>query len=90
MIRLGGFASRVPPESTAIVAREHPYIIHLMTTWTDPADSARCTAWAKQAFEILRPLGPAGAYLNFVGDEGQDRIRATFGDAGYQRKNHFY
>lgn len=85
LIRLGGYASRVPPESTAVVARDHPYIIHLMTTWTDPADTARCTAWAGQAFEILRPLGPASAYLNFVGDEGQDRIRATFGDAGYQR-----
>ncbi|WP_046317448.1 FAD-binding oxidoreductase [Mycobacterium sp. UM_Kg1] len=85
LIRLGGYASRVPPESTAVVAREHPYIIHLMATWTDPADSARCTAWAGQAFEILRPLGPASAYLNFVGDEGQDRIRATFGDAGYRR-----
>lgn len=85
LIRLGGYASRVPAESTAVVTREHPYIIHLMTTWTDPADSARCTAWAGQAFEILRPLGPAGAYLNFVGDEGQDRIRATFGDAGYLR-----
>ncbi|OBY32324.1 FAD-binding oxidoreductase [Mycolicibacter kumamotonensis] len=85
LIRLGGYASRVPPEATAVATREHPYIIHLMTTWTDPADTARCTAWAGQAFEILRPLGPAGAYLNFVGDEGQDRIRATFGDAGYQR-----
>jgi len=85
LIRLGGYASRVPPEATAVATREHPYIIHLMTTWTDPADTARCTAWAGQAFEILQPLGPAGAYLNFVGDEGQDRIRATFGDAGYQR-----
>jgi FAD/FMN-containing dehydrogenase len=85
LIRLGGYASRVPPEATAVATREHPYIVHLMTTWTDPADTARCTAWAGQAFEILRPLGPAGAYLNFVGDEGQDRIRATFGDAGYQR-----
>lgn len=85
LIRLGGYASRVAPDSTAVVAREHPYIIHLMATWTDPADSARCMAWAGQAFEILRPLGPASAYLNFVGDEGQDRIRATFGDTGYQR-----
>ncbi|MGV0747435.1 FAD-binding oxidoreductase [Mycolicibacter minnesotensis] len=85
LIRLGGYASRVPEESTAIVARQHPYIIHLMATWTDAGESARCTAWARQAFEILRPLGPDSAYLNFVGDEGQDRIRATFGDAGYQR-----
>ncbi|HEU0191000.1 MAG TPA: FAD-binding oxidoreductase [Mycobacterium sp.] len=85
LIRLGGFASRIAPEATAVPNRQHPYIIHLMTTWTDPADSERCKAWAGQAYEILRPLGPTGAYLNFVGDEGQDRIRASFGDEAYRR-----
>lgn len=85
VIRLGGYASRVAPDATAVPTRSYPYIIHLMATWTDPADTDRCTAWAGQAFEILRPLGPASAYLNFVGDEGQDRIRASFGDATYQR-----
>lgn len=85
LIRLGGVAGRVAPEATAVVSRNHPYIVHLMTTWTDPAATQRCQAWATQAYEILRPLGPAGAYLNFVGDEGQDRIRATFGDAAYRR-----
>ncbi len=85
LIRLGGAASRVAAEATAVPARHHPYIIHVMTTWTDPADTQRCQAWARHAHEILHPLGPAGAYLNFVGDEGQDRIRASFGDAAYRR-----
>ena len=85
LIRLGGAAGRVAQEATAVADRHQPYIIHLMATWTDPADTARCTAWAGQAYQILRPLGPGGAYLNFVGDEGRDRIRASFGDTGYQR-----
>lgn len=85
LIRLGGFAGRVAPDATAIATRNHPYIIHLMVTWTDPDDTERCKAWAGQAFEILRPLGPKSAYLNFVGDEGQERIRESFGDASYRR-----
>ncbi|HEU4361431.1 MAG TPA: FAD-binding oxidoreductase [Mycobacterium sp.] len=85
VIRLGGVASRVAPEATAVVTRHHPYIIHLMTTWIEPADTTRCKGWAGQAHEILRPLGPSGVYLNFVGDEGPDRVRASFGDAAYQR-----
>jgi hypothetical protein len=85
LIRLGGFAGRVAADTTPVVTRHHPYIVHLMTTWTDPGDTERCTAWAGQAYEILRPLGPAGAYLNFVGDEGQERIRASFGEDAYQR-----
>jgi FAD/FMN-containing dehydrogenase len=46
---------------------------------------AGCKTWAGQAYEILRTLGPAGAYLNFVGDEGQERIRASFGEHAYRR-----
>ncbi len=85
LIRLGGFPSRVPPETTAFSARNHPYIVHLITTWTDPADTQRCKSWTNDAYEMLRHFGPAGAYLNFVGDEGHDRIRASFGEATYRR-----
>ncbi len=85
LIRLGGFPSRVSPEATAFSARDHPYIVHLITTWTDPAATAECKSWADEAYETLRPLGPASAYLNFVGDEGQARIRASFGEVNYRR-----
>lgn len=85
LIRLGGFPSRVPPEATAFSARNHPYIVHLITTWTDPADTERCKAWTNAAHDTLRPFGPAGAYLNFVGDEGQARIRDSFGEVTYRR-----
>ena len=85
VIGLGGFSSRVPPQATAFSARDHPYIVHLITTWTDPADTQRCTSWTNDAYETLRPLGPASAYLNFVGDEGQARIRASFGEVTYRR-----
>ncbi|HTY32524.1 FAD-binding oxidoreductase [Mycobacterium sp.] len=85
VIRLGGFPSRVPPEATAFSARNHPYIVHLITTFTDPADAERCKSWTDEAYETLRPLGPASTYLNFVGDEGQARIRASFGEVTYRR-----
>ncbi len=85
LIRLGGVPSRVPPQATAFSGRDHPYIVHLITTWTDPADTERCKSWTHEAYETLRPLGPASAYLNFVGDEGQDRIRASFGEVTYRR-----
>jgi FAD/FMN-containing dehydrogenase len=85
LIRLGGISSRVPPEASAFSTRNHPYIVHLITTWTDPADTERCKAWTDEAYAILRPLGPASAYLNFVGDEGQARIRASFGDVVFER-----
>ena len=85
LIRLGGFSSRVPRQAAAFSTRDHPYIVHLITTWTDPADTQRCKSWTDEAYETLRPLGPASVYLNFVGDEGQARIRASFGEVAYRR-----
>ncbi len=85
LIRLGGFPSRVPPQATAFSTRNHPYIVRLITTWTDPADTERSKSWTNEAYETLRPLGPASVYLNFVGDEGQARIRASLGEVTYQR-----
>ncbi|HXH89479.1 MAG TPA: BBE domain-containing protein [Gaiellaceae bacterium] len=35
--------------------------------------------------DSFAPYATGGVYLNFVGDEGQERVRAAFGEAGYAR-----
>ncbi len=85
LIRLGGVPSRVPPQATAFGPRRYPYLVHLITTWTDRGDTERCKSWTDEAYKSLRPLGPLGVYLNFVGDEGPLRIRASFGEVNYRR-----
>lgn len=44
----------------------------------DPANSALITGWAKDYFEALHPYGAGGGYINFMMEEGEDRIRATY------------
>ncbi len=51
----------------------------------DPANTDHITAWAKNYWEALHPYGAGGAYVNFMMEgEGEDRIRATYGD-NYER-----
>jgi Berberine and berberine like len=88
VIRLGGEPSRVPPEATGFDSRRHPYLVHLITAWTDTAQMAQCIEWTNAAFQRLKPFAPEGAYLNFIGDEGQDRVRASFGEKAYARLAH--
>jgi FAD/FMN-containing dehydrogenase len=46
----------------------------------DPANADHVTAWARNYWEALHPYGAGGAYVNFMmEDEGQERIRATYG-----------
>jgi FAD/FMN-containing dehydrogenase len=47
----------------------------------DPANADHITAWARSYWEALHPYGAGGAYVNFMmEDEGQERIRATYGE----------
>ncbi|RPI47491.1 MAG: FAD-binding oxidoreductase [Betaproteobacteria bacterium] len=50
----------------------------------DPANKARITDWTKAYFDALHPHSAGGAYVNFMMDEGQERVQATYGD-NYQR-----
>jgi hypothetical protein len=50
----------------------------------DPASRDRITAWAREYWEALHPFGAGGAYVNFMMEEGTDRIRATYGE-NYER-----
>ena len=36
------------------------------------------SSWAKDYYDALHPYGAGGAYVNFMMEEGEDRIRATY------------
>ena len=46
----------------------------------DPMKAASITAWAKEYLSALRPYTSGGAYVNFMMEEGQERVMATYGD----------
>jgi FAD/FMN-containing dehydrogenase len=46
----------------------------------DPANAERITEWTKEYWSALHPYSAGGAYVNFMMDEGQERIKATYGE----------
>ncbi len=50
----------------------------------DPANADNVSQWAKAYWEALHPLSEGGGYVNFMMEEGQDRILATYRE-NYQR-----
>ena len=81
----GGAPARVPPDATAFDLRDAPWNVHFLSMWPDPADDERNVAWTREVAGALKPYAAAGAYLNFLGDEGPDRVRAAFGPEKYAR-----
>jgi FAD/FMN-containing dehydrogenase len=44
----------------------------------DPANAAAISQWAQDYWEELHPTSAGGAYINFMMDEGRDRVRASY------------
>lgn len=80
----GGAVARVDPESTPMAKRDAAWVSHPFVLWEDAADDAEHMAWGRGISADLKRFASGGVYLNFIGDEGQDRVRAAFGDS-YER-----
>lgn len=68
-----------------MVNRSAPWVVHPLGMWSDPAQDERAVRWARGIRETMRPFTTGGVYLNFIGDEGRERIVAGFGEENYRR-----
>ncbi|HJP90186.1 MAG TPA: FAD-binding oxidoreductase [Candidatus Limnocylindrales bacterium] len=80
---LGGAMARVPVDATAYAHRASPIMVNIAVFYTDEEDRKRRLAWATDFFNAIRQ-GDEGAYVGFVGDEGEARIHAAYPGATYQ------
>ena len=81
----GGAVARVAEEATAFGERQAPFNIHYLSIWPDPADDDTNIAHTRTLAAAMKQWTSGGVYLNFIGDEGQDRVDAAFGEAKLAR-----
>ncbi|MDR5866149.1 FAD-binding oxidoreductase [Halomonas koreensis] len=81
---LGGEIGRVGSQDTAFAYRHAQHSVLVLRMWHDPADSGANIAWGRRCFHAAAPFLEEGAYVNYLGDEGEAKVRSAFG-ANYQR-----
>ena len=81
---INGAASRVPQDATAWNYRDANWAQVMVGVDPDPANKEKITKWTKDYFDALHPYSAGGAYVNFMMDEGEDRVKATYGE-NYER-----
>jgi FAD/FMN-containing dehydrogenase len=77
---IDGAASRVAKDATAWSYRGAKWAEVIVGVSPDPADKEKITAWARGYWEATHPYSAGGAYVNFMMEEGDERIRATYRD----------
>lgn len=75
---ISGAASRVGEEKTAWAYRDAKYAGVIVGVDPDPKNAEKITNWCKDYWDALHPFSAGGAYSNFMMDEGQERVKASY------------
>lgn len=75
---ISGAAGRVAQDKTPWAYRDAKYAGVIVGVDPDPGNANKITKWCKDYWEELHPFSSGGAYSNFMMDEGQDRVKASY------------
>lgn len=80
MYPINGAASKVSKNDTAWSYRDATWAMVMAGIDTEPENKEAITMWSRNYWNDLHPYSAGGAYINFMMEEGEDRIKATYGD----------
>jgi hypothetical protein len=80
-----GAVSRVSADATAFGHRDAPFILNVVGMWMDATQTGKHIAWARGFSQAVQPSSTGAPYVNFLGDEGEARIRAAYGKEKFAR-----
>ena len=76
---IDGAVHRVGETDTAWSCRNATWSMVIAAIDSDPANADALTEWGRAYWEAVHPYNLNGAYINFLMEEGDDRIQATYG-----------
>jgi FAD/FMN-containing dehydrogenase len=76
----GGAVSRVGQTETAYRHRNAQYDNFPASVWTDPRETEIHQQWVREWWDMMSPFSIGAEYVNNLGEEGEDRVRAAYGD----------
>jgi FAD/FMN-containing dehydrogenase len=76
---LGGAVHRVPDDATAMGWRGAKWGIHILGQWADASEDEEQIAWVRAVDAAIQPWAQEGTYLNYLTDEGEERVKESFG-----------
>jgi FAD/FMN-containing dehydrogenase len=86
MFHLGGAVRQLSDDATAFGGRSAEHAINIDAAWpTELEGGSEDIEWARAMWSALAPYSTGGVYVNFLGDEGQERVKAAYGPKKYKQ-----
>jgi hypothetical protein len=82
---LEGAVRGVGNDATAFGNRDARFVLNIVGTWPAPAASKANIDWVRATFDAITPHATRRPYVNFMGEEGQERVRAAYNTSSYDR-----
>ena len=82
---LHGAVHRSERGTSAVGFQNAAFNLLVNAKWLDPAADDENVAWARTSFASLQPFLSGGAYVNYLLDEPEERVRAAYGASVYDR-----
>ena len=81
---IGGEVARKAAGSTAFGHRDAPYLLNVLGIWTGAVGAEDHIQWVRNFTAAMAPSS-VGVYVNFLADEGQDAVRASYEPESFDR-----
>jgi FAD binding domain/Berberine and berberine like len=84
---MGGAISHVGEDDTALGRRDVAWCYHALGMWMEPDEATERShvAWTRGFAEAMAPHTVPGVYMNYTSDQGEERVRSTYGPVKYER-----
>ena len=83
--QMGGAVARVPAEATAFGSRRDEFMLNIIASTFTVEGFAEAVQWAQDLHAAIEPSLSGGSYVNFLPAEGEQRVRASYGEQTFSR-----
>lgn len=77
---IDGTAQKIGSNETPWAYRKANWAQVMVGVDPDPANNEKITKWTKDYYDAIHPYSAGGAYVNFMMEEGEDRVKASYKD----------
>jgi FAD/FMN-containing dehydrogenase len=78
---IDGAHQRLPGDHSAVGNRDAGVVLNISASWERAEDDDANMEWARAGWRHMRRFSTGGTYVNFLNaEEGEDRIRASYGN----------